>query len=170
VVSDFAGRVKDIMSENDFNVAVGRAMTNGDTALDDVPEAARKYVNQSAARWRKDIYEPMFERAKQSGLIDEDVDIKNAVSYLNIIYDVDKILMDQAGFRSILENYFDSIRADVIATKSTLNDEFLKLESTAGDLAKEIMENEKKIAEIEEKLIPATEGAPVLWAYFFRMI
>lgn len=64
------------MPRREFNKLVAREMRNpGSTG--------NKYAEQSAAMWRKEVYDPIAKDLKELGLLDPDVEVKTAANYLN---------------------------------------------------------------------------------------
>lgn len=75
-----------------FKEQVSAAMRRGDQH--DIREVA-----QSAAAWRREVFEPLKDLAIEADLLPEDVTVDTAVSYLNRLYDVDKIKSNRTEFK-----------------------------------------------------------------------
>jgi len=96
----------------EFKTAVGHAMRNDDTHP--VPE-----VDKAAKFFRKNLYDPLKERAIEVGVLDKDVSVDTAISYLNRVYDKDKIIAFRNDFHDRIMDHLSKKR-DVDATKSAL--------------------------------------------------
>ncbi|MEM7046025.1 MAG: hypothetical protein AAF442_00015 [Pseudomonadota bacterium] len=85
-LSDLTGaaRREGKLDRQQFAQEIGRAMRRGDTH--DIPEVA-----QAAQAYRRLVFDPLKDRAIQAKLLDEDVDITTATSYLSRSYNTDKI-------------------------------------------------------------------------------
>jgi hypothetical protein len=138
----------DSLGEVQFRHRVSMAMRRGD--VDEMNDAASPYVTRAAKEYRKTFNfikkeaesVRLFERElkkqideavepglkaelteKLKKLREQGVTANNAVSYLPRIYRVDKIMDNQQGFLSIVENYARrSLRLDAQAAKSYAND------------------------------------------------
>jgi len=138
----------DSLGEVQFRHRVGMAMRRGD--VDEMNDAASPYVTKAAKEYRKTFNfikkeaesVRLFERELQKQideavepglkaelteklkkLREQGVTANNAVSYLPRIYRVDKIMDNQQGFLSIVENYARrSLRLDAQAAKAYAND------------------------------------------------
>jgi hypothetical protein len=138
----------DSLGEVQFRHRVGMAMRRGD--VDEMNDAASPYVTKAAKEYRKTFNfikkeaesVRLFERElkkqideavepglkaelteKLKKLREQGVTANNALSYLPRIYRVDKIMDNQQGFLSIVENYARrSLRLDAQAAKAYAND------------------------------------------------
>ena len=88
-----AGGVKNKLSYSQFREAVGRAARREDdaTSLPGVPDDALPHINRAAKKYRSEIYDPIKDTAIELGRLPDDVDVKTAASYLNRVYDLDKL-------------------------------------------------------------------------------
>ena len=91
------------MSYRQFREAVGKAARRKDDAssLSGIPEDAVKYINSAAKRFRSEVYDPATQKAIDVGLLPEGVDPKTAASYLNRVYDLDKLAQPEVRARFI---------------------------------------------------------------------
>ena len=91
------------MSYRQFREAVGKAARRKDDAssLSGIPEDAAKYINSAAKRFRSEVYDPDTQKAIDAGLLPEGVDPKTAASYLNRVYDLDKLAQPEVRARFI---------------------------------------------------------------------
>jgi hypothetical protein len=91
------------MSYRQFREAVGKAARREDDAssLSGIPEDAVKYINSAAKRFRSEVYDPATQKAIDVGLLPEGVDPKTAASYLNRVYDLDKLAQPEVRARFI---------------------------------------------------------------------
>ena len=91
------------MSFREYREAIGKSLRRNEDAssLDGVPEDAIPHINNSAKRFRSEVYEPTTQKAIQAGLLPEDVDPKTAETYLNRVYDLDKLAQPEVQKRFI---------------------------------------------------------------------
>ena len=78
-----------------FRQAVGKAMRRGDAS--DIPEVA-----EAARLMRKEIFDPLKDKAISAGLLPEEVKPDTAASYLTRIYDVPRIVARRPEFEGRL--------------------------------------------------------------------
>jgi hypothetical protein len=72
------------LSYKEFRTAVGQAMRRGDAH--EVPEVAA-----AAKKFRNELYDPLLKDAQDLGLIPKDLDTATAQSYVNRVYNVEKL-------------------------------------------------------------------------------
>lgn len=89
VLSEIQSRVpgaggKDQLRYSDFREQVGLAMRRGDQH--EIPEVA-----EAARIMRREVFEPLKDAAVEAGLLDADVDVNTAISYLNRVYKIEKL-------------------------------------------------------------------------------
>lgn len=88
----------DKLDYKSFKEQVAIALRNGD-------EHALEEVTQAARILRKKVYDPLKGRAIELGLLPEDVDVTTALSYLNRVYDKQKIRAQRGAFKAkVLEH------------------------------------------------------------------
>jgi hypothetical protein len=81
-----------------FNEAVGRAMRRGDVDANPV-------VAKAAQAWRKDVFDPLKDRAIEAGLLPKDVSVDTALSYFTRVYNRPMIEAREADFKAIVRRY-----------------------------------------------------------------
>ena len=86
-----------LLSPKEFGEEVSKAMRNNDTHA--IPT-----VDKLAKKLRQDVYEPIKELAIEVGYLPEDVAVnpETAASYLNRIWDIDKIQKNSGDFKEKL--------------------------------------------------------------------
>jgi hypothetical protein len=91
------------LSYRQFREAVGKATRRGDDAssLSGIPEDAIPHINSAARRFRSEIYEPATQKAIDQGLLPEGVTPKTAETYLNRVYDLDKLAQPEVRARFV---------------------------------------------------------------------
>ena len=91
------------LSYKQFREAVGKATRRGDDAssLSGIPEDAIPHINSAARRFRSEIYEPATQKAIAQGLLPEGVTPKTAETYLNRVYDLDKLAQPEVRARFV---------------------------------------------------------------------
>lgn len=98
------------LRHKEFMSKVYDALISGDSH--ELPE-----IEATAKSYRKNVFEPLRVQAVEAGILDEDVSVKNAASYLMIQYDKGKIIAQEPQFRSFLsqqvnDNLIPSIQKD----------------------------------------------------------
>ena len=112
------------LNKNDFLDAVGGAMRRGDKHP--IPEV------QEAAQWyRKEVFDPLKERAIRAGLLPEDVSVETAVSYFMRVYNVEMIHARLDEFLNRVEAYL----------RRTIPLKELASEAEYRDVAREVVNN-----------------------------
>jgi len=79
----------------EYNSKVYDALISGDTHI--LPE-----IEASAKVFRDQVFEPLKKEAIEVGILDEDVSIENATSYLMIQYDKGRIVAQEPEFRKFI--------------------------------------------------------------------
>lgn len=83
-----------------FNEEVGRAMRRSDRNAD-------PNIQKAAGIWRREVFDPLKERAIETGLLPKDVSVDTAESYLSRVYNRPKIEANEGGFKAIVRNWLD---------------------------------------------------------------
>jgi len=128
------------LSRKEFKTEVGRAMQAGDQHS--IPEVA-----EMAAMIRKEIYEPMFERAKEVGIYKaakEGAETLGDVSYLNRVYNTEAIQARQAKFEEILASHYETKLVDEFRA------DFNKLQTRANKDAERVADFARSPDEIKQ--------------------
>lgn len=121
----------DKMSPTDFRRRVGQAMRNGD-----VDEQGDQFVEQAAKNWRKEVYDPLKERAIKEGILPEDVQVETAVSYLNRVWKTDEIIQRRPQFIENTVKWFQSQQGEAQKRLTTFEDEMVGMrQGLAADQA-----------------------------------
>lgn len=115
------------MSYKDFRTAVGQAMIRGDMHPDPQVQAA-------AQMWRKEVYDPLKEAAIEVGLLPEDVATETAISYLNRVWDVQKINANRGTFKNKIFDYLKGKQREAINRDDTwkVTERVQRLEEVKG--------------------------------------
>lgn len=94
------------MRESDFRKAVGGALRRGDAHPD-------QYVAKAAQWMRANIFDPLKDRAIETGLLPEGVSVKEAASYFTRVYNREKIKAQRPVFKKIISDYIEkAMRAE----------------------------------------------------------
>lgn len=130
-LSRIGGRSVPKMSYKEFKEAVGQAMIRGD--VHDVPE-----VSEAAKSFRRQLFDPLKDRAIEARLLPEGVKSRTSISYLTRFYNREKIVARRPEFVELLSNEFRSqhavTKADAPAEKT-----FERLtDAELRDLAEEV--------------------------------
>lgn len=84
------------LSRRAFNEEVSKALRNGS---DD------ELINRSANAWRKEVYDPIKKKAIEQKLLPEDVDVTTAESYLNRVWNKQKLIAGRSKFVSTVSDW-----------------------------------------------------------------
>lgn len=88
----------DRLGYSDFKAEVGKAMRRGDKhEIQEVADAAKKI--------RQKVYDPLEKAAIEVKIFDEGVDVKTADSYLNRIYNHERIIARRPEFKRIVAEW-----------------------------------------------------------------
>ena len=125
------------LAYNDFKKAVSHAMRNNDTHAD--PQ-----VQEAARVMRREVFDPLKERAIELGLLPEGVDVETADSYLSRLYDRQQIVPRRKEFQERIMQHLRSERdqAGVLFDQNELelSDVGANLKSLRSEIAKGIRE------------------------------
>ncbi len=108
------------LKRREFNELVSKEMRN--------PTSDDKFIKNSASGWRNELYEPLKKEMIDTKLLPEDVEVTTAVSYLNRVWNKEKIRSELDLFVNKTATWLKESQG----AKSDLTDEELK------DLAREI--------------------------------
>lgn len=95
-------------SRTEFNQMVGRAGRRGDIDPD-----GNMHVTKLAQEARSKAFEPLLERAKQLGLLADDVHTTTAASYVTRMWNRQRLIAREPEFRQIARDYFQKAIATV---------------------------------------------------------
>ncbi|MGL4297106.1 MAG: hypothetical protein ACRCTG_15445 [Aestuariivirga sp.] len=101
------------LTKAQFNEEIGKAMRRGDVS--DIPQ-----VQAAAQKIRKDIIEPLKQRAIDAGLLPEDVKAKGAESWFARLYNREKIEAQGPEFVDRIANWLSTQEAEKQAIKGRL--------------------------------------------------
>lgn len=139
------------MTYDEFSEEVGRAMRRGDQS--DTPE-----VTKAAQSMRAKLFDPLKQRAIDTGLLPEDVSVETATSYLTRVYDVQKIIARRPEFEGILHSWLGDARANVGERLDKMQTGLRQAEG-ARDQAKEALPlKQAQLNEVGPKAQAAGEG------------
>lgn len=146
------------LTRQQFKEEIGKAMRRNDTHA--IPEVAA-----AAKQIRKELIEPLKNRAIEAGLLPEDIDemLKTAPSYLTRVYNRGKIVAQRDGFEDVLYNSLKRWQADAGARLEAASErlplihaKIEKLEARVKELKTEAKASGKSVAtevyEIEKNL------------------
>lgn len=91
------------LTYHEFKSEVGKALRRGD--VHEIPE-----VQQAAQSFRSKVFEPGKQQAINAGLLDADVDVRTAQSYLTRVYNHELIEARRGQFKEILQRHFEAQR------------------------------------------------------------
>jgi hypothetical protein len=140
-----AGPPADKMDYRRFREAVSAAMRRGDEH--DIPEVA-----EAAKVLRKEVFDPLLQRAIDLELLPEDVTPETAASYLNRIYNKERIVAERTEFRDVITKWFQEtelsngkVRGQIIRHL----DEFKTNQGKLKALSQKIERRQQRLAEME---------------------
>lgn len=84
----------------DYRRRVGQAMRNNDT-----DPGGSEFITRSAQQFRREVFDPLKERAIAEGLLPEDVEVATAPSYFTRVYNVPKIEAKEQEFKQIVRQW-----------------------------------------------------------------
>lgn len=133
---------REFMTKREFDEAVGNAMSRGDVS--DIPE-----VQAAARHWRKEFYDPVMVASKEAGLLPDDFkfDSPTAASYVNRVYDVQKIKDLRHG-----DGGFEYTLVQWLREGGSRAEELDRMAKLAKKVSKEVDEKTLKL-DTEEKLL-----------------
>lgn len=153
IINDYVMRNRQSkMTPQEFRESVGRAMRRNDKS--DVPEVA-----QAAAKFRKDIFDPLKDAAIKGKLLPEDVGTSTSASYLTRIYKTESIIAKSDEFDAISRAWLDRIRqkainkAEIKTAKGGKVSASLKGEAGISDLEIDVI-----VKEIRENITGVSSG------------
>lgn len=127
-IQDAMGNAPDgILSFEDFKTEIAKAMRRGDIPA--VPQ-----IQQAVQYLRKDIFEPWKQAAIDAKLLPEDVGVETADSYLNRLYDREKIISERPQFEGKITDWLTDTQNHNAGIQRQLQDNF----SRRGDLQKQL--------------------------------
>ena len=157
-----AGRLLNInkgkLSYRQFREAVGKATRRGDDAssLSGIPEDAIPHINSAAKRFRSEVYEPATEKAIELNLLPEGVNPKTAQSYLNRVYDLDKLAQPEVKKR------FIKVTSEWLARRQEMARERVDVyDIEAGKLKDELKNIRREIRAVSEGVKKGTTTGTV---------
>ena len=130
------------LNNRQFREEVGRAMRNG---------SDNPYIQQTADAWRTKLYEPMKDEAVKLGLLPEDVDVTTAESYLNRIWNKDKLAANSDEFVRVTKQWLD----DQVEVKVGKKADIEKVDAAIGKIEKAEVSATKRKATAEKQLADA---------------
>ena len=77
----------------EFNEAVSREIRN--------PETADPHIKRSADTWRSKLYDPIKNETVEAGLLADDIDVTTATSYLNRVWNKEKLKANLDNFVNV---------------------------------------------------------------------
>jgi hypothetical protein len=105
------------LTRQGFNEEVSRALRNGSD--DDL-------IKKSAEAWRREVYLPIKDKAIEARLLPEDVDVTTADSYLNRVWNKNKLSAKMPAF-------IDTVSSWLMARNAEM--ELFEAQSLAGEIA-----------------------------------
>lgn len=101
---DLAGAPAGKLTRRQFNEEIGRAMRLGDAH--DIPEVA-----EAAREFRKTLFDPLKDRAIETGQLPENVSVETATSYLMRVYNTEKIVAQRPDLGRVVTGWLKDRQA-----------------------------------------------------------
>lgn len=132
------------LSFTQFRQEVGKAMRVGDQhAIPEVAEAAKHF--------RKEVFEPLKDEAIKLKLLPEDVTTETAVSYLNRVYDLEKLA--QPNYRAkavtVISDWLEERRMEADTRVGSFGKDVETLDAGISSARSKIDELNTKLAKVE---------------------
>ncbi len=115
------GQRGDKLSQSEFNEEIAKAMRRGDKH--DIPE-----IQEAAEQIRREVFDPIKEKAIEEGLLDPDVAVKGSESYLTRMYNTEMIVQNRHQWNQIL---MDWLKRDAVEAAQKQG-EILELKQAEG--------------------------------------
>ena len=121
-----------------------------------IPEDAIPHINSAAKRFRSEVYEPATEKAIELNLLPEGVNPKTAQSYLNRVYDLDKLAQPEVKKR------FIKVTSEWLARRQEMARERVDVyDIEAGKLKDELKNIRREIRAVSEGVKKGTTTGTV---------
>lgn len=114
-----------------FKEEVGRAMRRED-------KHANPAVAKAAAAVRRELIEPLKQRAIEVGLLPEDVSVTTAASYFTRVYNVDKIVARRGEFEGRIVDWLKEHQATATQRVEELQTKIPALENQVAELTEKL--------------------------------
>lgn len=125
------------LKKRQFSEAVSYAMRNGDVGASDE-------ITKYAQRMRKEVIDPLKNRAIDAGLLPEDVSVSTADSYFTRLFSKERILADERGFKALAK---EDLTQKIGGLRRAKAAEFTdKISKAKTKKAKDLLEVEKRQA------------------------
>lgn len=156
-------RGTDMLTYRDFKGEVSKALRRGDKH--DIPEvaAAAKAIRQQAL-------DPLKDEAIKAELLPEDVSVETAESYLNRVYNKERIIAERDQFKAVVRDWLDgqeTINRGVRTRLQPLLDTLDEADEAGGKLDARLPKVEARIKDLEAR---ADEAAKVQKLAFTRAL
>lgn len=151
------------LTYRDFKTEVSKALRRGDKH--DIPEvaAAAKAIRQQAL-------DPLKDEAIKAELLPEDVSVETAESYLNRVYNKERIIAERDQFKAVVRDWLDgqeTINRGVRTRLQPLLDTLDEADEAGGKLDARLPKVEARIKDLEAR---ADEAAKVQKLAFTRAL
>jgi hypothetical protein len=133
------------MDYRQFREAVSAAMRRGDEH--DIPEVA-----EAAKVLRNEVFNPLLQRAIELELLPEDVTPETAASYLNRIYNKERIVAERTEFRDVITKWLQETELSNAKVRGQIArhlDEFKTNQGKLKALGQKIERRQQRLAEME---------------------
>ena len=152
--AQIAGRSGGKLTAHEFREAVADAMNAAD--VHPIPEVA-----EAASVFREKLYDPTYEAAVEAGLFTGLEELPGSVSYLNRIYNEQKIIAEYDIVRGVLaNNYMVKTQANFLERLDKLRESEAKAIQEAQDITRPAEEAAQIRTQLREELTALEEAAP----------
>lgn len=136
------------LTYSQFKEEVARLMRRGD-GVDN--ENANPFVAAAAQSMRRNVFDPLKERAIEAGLLPEDVSVETALSYLTRVYDKPRIIKQRNVFEQRISDWLLNIQQEIkqqIEAGKPISDQ----NNIIGNIAKDAAQQapEQPLARVEK--------------------
>lgn len=150
------------MTAAEFDDAVGKAMRNGDKAID-----GNEYVTRAAQSWREKVFDPLKKEAIDAGLLDKDVSVETADSYLHRWWNKQSLMQNEREAKSTFRDYFVERLGVLAASDDKIAKELTDAKTIrefADDAANAVYDKltgrtfDEAVSDIPDWIVPVTRG------------
>lgn len=127
-----------VLKNDAFRAEVGKAMRRSDSSAD-------PHVQKAAEIWRREVFDPLKERAIETGLLPKDVSVETAASYFSRVYNRPKIEANEGAFKAVVSGWLDGeINKSREAVSKKLDRTILSLNSQKQEIEANILRRDEE--------------------------
>ena len=151
-ISDLVNKPKEFLTEREFQKQVGVALQNGDTHA--IPE-----VQRAAQIYRKEVFDPLKNRAIELGVLPEDVSVETSQSYFSRVYDHHEIKKNLPAFHRIIKDWLEEERVKKADIQEKIEPLIQERDVLKREISDKTKKTEKRNVTTEKLKLQVEEGA-----------